>query len=145
MPITSYIALRLTEIEKDGDKDSKIIILYNENEEKYYMYGTRRPFTTKNANANIIYEYVYDYSRLKSLVSLIMILTGQLNIKNIDENKYSVEIHHINICDCELERLDYHYLNEKFSKYNEMVAYDNQPLDKKNLKKILKTLSSSWE
>jgi|APGre2960657505_1045072.scaffolds.fasta_scaffold52963_2 hypothetical protein len=143
MPITSYIALRLTEIEKDGEKDSQIIILYNENEEKYYIYGTRRPL--KITEKNIIYEYVYDYSRLKSLLSLIMILTGQLNIENIDDNKYSVEIHNINICDCELDKLNYHYLNEKFSKHNEMVAYDNQPLDKKKLKKILKTLSSSWD
>ena len=43
MTITSYTALRLVEVEKSGDKDSEMIILFDETEQNYYIYGTRRP------------------------------------------------------------------------------------------------------
>jgi len=146
--MTAYTALRLVEFEfeNDGKPDSEIIVLYDETEEKFYLYGTRRPF--KNTRfQNLSYEYVYNYSRLNSLASLIMILTNNLNDyndSNEDAVNYTVEIHNIKICDCELDILDYNYLKTKFSSHNEMVAYDNQVLDKKKLKTILKTLTSSY-
>jgi hypothetical protein len=143
MTITAYTALRIVEFENDGKPDSEIIVLYDETEEKFYLYGTRRPF--KNTRfQNLSYEYVYNYSRLNSLASLIMILTNNLNYYNDDAVNYTVEIHNIKICDCELDTLDYNYLKTKFSTHNEMVAYDNQVLDKKKLKTILKTLTSSY-
>uniref|UniRef100_A0A6C0KU77 Uncharacterized protein n=1 Tax=viral metagenome TaxID=1070528 RepID=A0A6C0KU77_9ZZZZ len=143
MTITTYTALHLVEFEDDGKKDSELIVLYDEIEENYYLYGTRRPISNAEIQ-NLSYEYIYDYSRLNSLVSLIMILTNNLNDYDVDPTKYSIEINNIKICDCELEILDYTYLKSKFSVHNEMVAYDNQSLDKKKLKTILKTLTSSY-
>lgn len=143
MTITTYTALRIVEIEEDGDKDSELIILYDETEENYYCYGTRRPMKLSN-DENVSYEYVYDYSRLKSLVSLIMLLTNMTNMINNGNNIYNLEIHHISICECESENLDYNYLFSKFSKNNELIAYDGLSLDKKKIRKILKTLTSSY-
>jgi len=143
MSVTSYTALHLTEIEKDGNIDSKMIILFHETEQNYYLYGTRRDLKSGNGE-KLNYEYVYHYSRLSSLISLIECLTNKLNKKNMDEYTYNVEIHNIYIYDEEYPYLDYFYLIEKFSKHNEMVAYDDTLLDDKLLKKILKTLTSSY-
>jgi hypothetical protein len=143
MSVTSYTALHLTEIEKDGNIDSKMIILFHETEQNYYLYGTRRDLKSGNGE-KLNYEYVYHYSRLSSLISLIECLTNKLNKKNMDEYTYNVEIHNIYIYDEEYPYLDYFYLIEKFSKHNEMVAYDDTLLDDKLLKKILKILTSSY-
>jgi hypothetical protein len=143
MSVTSYTALHLTEIEKDGNIDSKMIILFHETEQNYYLYGTRRDLKSGNGE-KLNYEYVYHYSRLSSLISLIECLTNKLNKKNMDEYTYNVEIHNIYIYDEEYPYLDYFYLIEKFSKHNEMVAYDDTLLDDKLFKKILKTLTSSY-
>jgi hypothetical protein len=143
MTITSYTALRLVEIEKGGEKDSEMIILFDETEQSYYIYGTRRPLKSAK-NEQLDYEFVYDYSRLNSLVSFIMMTTNKLYKAAADDNKYTIELHHIQICDCELDRLDYKYLFSKFSKHNEIVAYDEQGLFKKQLRKLLKTLTSSY-
>jgi len=143
MTITSYTALRLVEVEKSGDKDSEMIILFDETEQNYYIYGTRRPL--KSDKKEILdYEFVYDYSRLNSIVSFIMMTTNKFYKAAADDSQYIIELHHIKICDCELEKLDYQYLLSKFSKHNEIVAYDNQALTKKQLKKLLKTLTSTY-
>ena len=143
MTITSYTALRLVEVEKDGSKDSEMIILFNESEQNYYIYGTRRQLKSYE-NEHLDYEFVYDYTRLNSLVSFITMVTNKLYAEAADDNKYIIEMHYINICDFELESLDYKYLHSKFSKHNEIVAYDNQCLTKKQLKSLIKTLTSSY-
>jgi hypothetical protein len=143
MTITTYTALRLVEVEKSGDKDSEMIILFDETEQSYYLYGTRRPLKS-HKNDNLDYEFVYDYSRLASLLSFIGIATNKLYKAAADDNEYIIELNHIQICDCELDRLNYTYLFSKFSKNNEIVAYDNQSLTKKQLKKLIKTLTSSY-
>jgi len=143
MTITSYTALRLVEVENDGCKDSEMIILFNETEQKYYIYGTRRPLNS-DKNEQLNYEFVYDYTRLNSLVSFITLVTNKLYPEAADDNKYIIELHYINISDCELDKLDYKYLHSKFSKHNEIVAYDNQSLSQKQLKKLIKNLTSSY-
>ena len=143
MSVTSYTSLHLTEVERDGNIDSKMIILFDENTQNYYLYGTRRDLKSGNGE-KLNYEYVYHYSRLSSLISLIECLTNKLNKKNVDECTYNVEIHNIYIYDEEYPYLDYFYLIQKFSKHNEMVAYDNTLLEHRLLKKVLKTLTSSY-
>ena len=143
MTVTSYTAMRLIEFEKDGNTDSEMMILFDETEQSYYLYGTRRRLKSSK-NDHLDYEFVYDYSRLKSLVSFIRVTTNKLFEACADDNVYTIELHNINICDCELERLDYQYLVSKLSKHNEIVAYDKQDLSKKKLKGLLKTLTSSY-
>jgi hypothetical protein len=142
MIVTTYTALHLVEVEKNGLSDSKMIILFDESEQNYYLYGTRRQLKSVN-NEKLNYEYVYDYSRLNSLVSLILLITNKLSKENNDCD-YTIEIHNIQIDNEEYPYLDYFYLINKFSKHNEMVAYDNHILKYNKLKKILKTLTSSY-
>jgi len=142
MVLTTYTALHLVEVEKSGLSDSKMIILFDESEQNYYLYGTRRQLKSEN-NERLNYEYVYDYSRLNSLVSLILLITNKLSRENDDCN-YIIEIHNIQINAEEHPYLDYFYLINKFTKHNEMVAYDNHILKYNKLKKILKTLTSSY-
>ena len=143
MTITSYTALRLIEIEKNGEKDSEMIILFDETEQNYYLYGTRRPLKCCKGD-NLDYVFVYDYSRLKSLISFIRLTTNKLYEKAADDNTYTIECNHIQICDCEMDRLNYNYLLSKFSKNNEIFAYDEQSLSRKQIKKLFKTLTSSY-
>jgi len=140
--VTTYTALHLVEVEKSGLSDSKMVILFDESEQNYYLYGTRRQLKSVN-NERLHYEYVYDYSRLNSLVSLILLITNKLSKENNDCD-YTIEIHNIQIDTEEYPYLDYFYLINKFSKHNEMVAYDNHTLKYNKLKKILKTLTSSY-
>jgi hypothetical protein len=148
MTITSYTALHLIEICEDKKKDSEFIILFNESEQNYYVYGTRKQI--QNSDYKLIYEYVYHYSRLNSLISFIRIATSKLNkLNNYEksnkyETKYVFEINNINICDCELSYLNFNYLLEKFNTHNEIVAYENELLSKKKLKRIIKILTSSY-
>jgi len=142
MMVTTYTALHLVEVEKSGLSDSKMVILFDESEQNYYLYGTRRQLKSVN-NERLHYEYVYDYSRLNSLVSLILLITNKLSKENNDCD-YTIEIHNIQIDTEEYPYLDYFYLINKFSKHNEMVAYDNHTLKYNKLKKILKTLTSSY-
>jgi hypothetical protein len=67
-----------------------------------------------------------------------------LNKENVDDCSYTIEIHNINIDDEEYQYLDYFYLIQKLSKHNEMVAYDNNPLNGRQMKKILNTLTSTY-
>jgi len=143
MTITSYTALHLVEVEKGGDKDSEMIILFNETEQNYYIYGTRRELKSEK-NECLDYKFVYDYSRLQSLISFIEIVTNKLYDAAADDNKYIIEMHHIRICDCELDSLDYKYVHSKFSKHNEIFAYDDQCLTRKQLNKLLNILTSSY-
>jgi hypothetical protein len=145
---TNYTALHIVEFEEDcKTKDSKMIILFDESEQKYYLYGTRRPLILHKCSCTKLveefddYKFVYDYSRLNSLVSFIQVVGNNLNEQN---TIFSIELYHITVYDYELEDLSYKYLIEKLDSKNEIVAYDEQKLDKDTLKKIIKILTSTY-
>jgi hypothetical protein len=137
MQFTSYTVLHLIEFDEYNQKDSEFIILFDESEQNYYCYGTRKKI--RNSYQKLDYEYNYDYSRLNSLISFIRIATN-----NFNNTKYTIELNNINIYDYELDSINFDYLLKKFNTHNEIVAYENQKLNKKKLKKILKTLTSSY-
>jgi hypothetical protein len=110
----SYISLRI--VEKDLTSDSintSMIIIYDGQTEKFYLYGTR------TNDGYIQYSYSYDYSEMDSMMYLIEIIMK--NKKSI----FNLILNNITISEEEFELVDYSYLYGKMNQTNEITSFKN--------------------
>ena len=127
-----YHALYLLEINEDNKSDSRIIVLYDSEVDKYFYYGTRSRYGLNNANINIDYKpnlqnemkYIqfagaYPSEKLATFVSFLGNMTDHF------DSKFIVEMYAIEMEEDEYDGLTFDRLHSKFSKYNELFAYDN--------------------
>jgi hypothetical protein len=116
-----YNVLHVVEYESDNinKSDSRLIIVYDTNEDKYYYYGTRsRSIGVKYALVDNYVQFSGAYSQLKDLVSLLKFMSDNF------KNRFTSEMHFIDISDDELDDLNFEKLLFKLSRKSEIFAYD---------------------
>ena len=134
---TEYIAIYLEENTCDNDVDTRMFIIYDDDEQTFYLYGTRTPTHIEPDNSNFInYNYKYHISKLNSLVDLIYFINDKL------KNNFTIGVHNVVIDNDEVNDVDFNYLNDQLNKYNEIVAYDYIKLRKFELKRIINMIVS---
>ena len=133
---TEYITLYLEE-NMGGDIDTRMFIIYDDDEQMFYLYGTRMPLYLTQGNSDFInYNYKYHVSKLNSLVDLIYFINDKLR------NNFTIGVHNVVIDNDEVNDVDFDYLNSQLNKYNEIVAYDRVKLYKNELKRIINMIVS---
>lgn len=118
-------ALHLKEY-SHGVADNKIIIIFDEG--KYFVYGTRRHLDGKPSQYT---DYYYEYSDQHRLINFLKFLT------DMPKCVFTAELHNVAIPDEDLDYVDFDYLNNQFTPFTVLVAYDQIKLNKKVLKNIL--------
>jgi len=118
-------ALHLKEY-SHGVADNKVIIIFDEG--KYFVYGTRRQLDVKSSKYE---DYYYEYSEQHRLVNFLKFLT------DMPRSLFTAELHNIVIPDEDLDYVDFNYLNDQFTPFTVLVAYDEVKLNKKELQNIL--------
>ena len=131
---TEYITLYLEE-KMDEDIDTRMFIIYDDDEEMFYLYGTRTP-VLNSLNEYVNYRYNYSASRINALTELISFITNKLH------NPFTIGLYNMVIDNEDINDLDFKYLNSQLERYNEIVCYDNNILDKHELKRVLNMLIS---
>lgn len=124
----SYISVHIEEIES-REIDSSIILIYDENEETFYLYGTRCKGFYKH------YSFTYHYTQLDSLIFFIKLV--------LNNNPFNISYNHLYIPDKDLDYVDYNYLRESITRNNEIIAYDG--LNKLNTNKLKKNLAKLYD
>jgi hypothetical protein len=115
--------LYLTEIYYDNNKtDSRMLILYDIVNSKYYYYGTRsRSIGDESLEDDFFIEFsgTYHEAKVKTLVCFLKYLTSFF------VNKFNIEMHNIELCEDEYDELTFSKVFGKLSKYTELFAYDD--------------------
>ena len=125
----SYLSIHILETELYPKKnDTSIIIIYDDNEENFYLYGSRRRI------CDISYSYVYHRTELDSLVHFIGLVMDN------SASSFTFEYNNLYIPDEDLDYVDHHYLKSQINLQNEIIAYENVKINKKELKRNLKKL-----
>lgn len=124
----SYTIIHLQDnyCDRNGNVDTSIIVLYDESEEYFYLYGTRG--TSDKFNP---YAYSYHYSELNKMIFFI---------KMVNPQYVTMECNHVYIPERDIDVVDYHYLKGKINRNNEIIAYDCYKLTTKELKKTFSNL-----
>lgn len=110
--------------------DNRIIVLYDDYEEAFFYYGTRRRERNETSRG---YKYInhgglfrsWDICRLMNLLGLLF--------NNMD-SFISSEMHVIEIDDSEYEDLDFDKVRKRLNEYNCLYAYDKIKETSKSLK-----------
>lgn len=123
----SYTIIHFQDNYSDKKVDTSIIVLYDEYEEHFYLYGTRGTKYEKY----IPYAYSYHYSELDKMIYFI---------KMVNPKYVTMECNHVYIPERDIDVVDYHYLKRKINRNNEIIAYDSYKLKTKKLKKTLSNL-----
>ena len=131
-----YNVLHLVEYD-DNKTDSRLIIVYDSNEDKFYYYGTRsRSIGVKYALVDNFVQFSGAYSELNDLVSLLKYMSDNF------QNSFTSEMHFIDISDDELDGLNFEKLLFKLSRKTEIFAYDKLLETEYNINKKLNILKS---
>jgi hypothetical protein len=124
----SYLSIHILETEIYPKKnDTSIIIIYDDNEENFYLYGSRRP-------CDIPYSYVYHRTELDSLIHFIGLVMDN------SASSFTFEYNHLYIPDEDLDYVDHNYLKSQINEHNEIIAYEDLKINKKEIKRNLKKL-----
>lgn len=124
----SYLSVHIQEIESHSQKnDTSIIIIYDAEEENFYLYGNRDNKTI--GNYFVPYSYIYHYTELNSLIHFIGLVMDNNN------SSFTFEYNHLYIPYEDLDYVDYHYLRSKILPNNEIIAFVDCKLKKKEIKK----------
>jgi hypothetical protein len=113
------MVLNITEYDRKSEKDSDIFLLYDADEELYYLYGSRGYVKYSKTFDNI--DSLYDF------ISLTMAFS--------ENHKVSISVNYME------DLTNYHEYDElqsNVTRFNEVVAYDNIHLSKKRLERYLK-------
>ena len=125
----SYLSIHILETELYPKKnDTSIIIIYDDNEENFYLYGSRR------RRCDIPYSYVYHRTELDSLVHFIGLVMDN------NTSSFTFEYNNLYIPDEDLDYVDHYYLKSQINLQNEIIAYEDVKINKKELKRNLKKL-----
>lgn len=112
------MVLNITEYDTNGKPDTNVFLVYDEDEDLYYLYGSRGHVS-----------YTKSFYCIENLYNFISIVMG------FSENhKVSISV---NYMDDLTDYDDYDKLQSKASRFNEVVAYDNVTLSKKRLQRFL--------
>ena len=112
------MVLNITEYDTNGKPDTNVFLVYDEDEDLYYLYGSRGRVS-----------YTKSFCCIENLYNFISIVMG------FSENhKVSISV---NYMDDLTNYDDYNKLQSKVSRFNEVVAYDNITLSKKRLQRFL--------
>ena len=115
----------------DLDVDNQFIILYDENDENFYYYGTRN---RENQKKYINYSGKYHYTRLNEFIQFIDILIDGF------QQVITTELHQIDIQLYEYEYMNFQYLKKKLSSSTELSAYDTKFESHDNMYNYLQSL-----
>ena len=112
------MVLNITEYDTNGKPDTNVFLVYDEDEDLYYLYGSRGHVS-----------YTKSFCCSENLYNFISIVMG------FSENhKVSISV---NYMDDLTDYDDYDKLQSKVSRFNEVVAYDNVTLSKKRFQRFL--------
>ena len=112
------MVLNITEYDTNEKPDTNVFLVYDEDEDLYYLYGSRGHVS-----------YTKSFCCIENLYNFISIVMG------FSENhKVSISV---NYMDDLTNYDDYNKLQSKVSRFNEVVAYDNITLSKKRLQQYL--------
>lgn len=100
--------------------DNRIIILYDESDETYYCYGTRRrsKHDSPNNHRFIDYQVSFHSDKITTLVKWLSLLNNNFN------SVYTVEMHQLTIEDDAYSTIDFSVLKSTMNRYTELFAYD---------------------
>lgn len=118
---SNQMVLNITEFDRDGDKDSNFFIILDTEENIVYLYGSR------GGSKHIRYSKSFD--NITDLYNFISISMGF-------KEKHSLSIS-INCIDGLTNYAEYDDFRKKISQYNEIVAYDDVTLSKRELLQYL--------
>jgi len=108
--------------DKDKNKtDTRLLILYDSSDEKYYYYGTRSRtlgFSVLEQDKYIEFSGAYPESKIVSFVSFFKYLN------DFFKDKLNIEFHNIEISEMEYDTLTFEKIFNKLSRYTELFAYD---------------------
>ena len=121
-------------VENEPEKvDTKILILYDEQEETFYYYSTRQ---RRFGDKYIVYNGMYHYTRFNSFLNFLKVVLNQY----IDF--LTVELHDVVIYEHEYDTLDFYSLAAKMNRSTEIVAYDKILLNENKMMKYVDMLIS---
>ncbi len=112
------MVMHITEYDRDGDKDSNVFIIFDKDEEMYYLFGSR------GGSKHVRYtKTFYCKNQMYDFISIAM------GFK--DNNTISLSINYVD----NLTSYDeYDDIKRKVSRFNEVVAYDNFTISKKDFR-----------
>ena len=100
--------------------DSRIVIIYDESNETYYCYGTRR--REKNGGSKnhryIDFQIAFPAYRIINLAQWLRLMNNNFC------DRYTVEMHQIGLDEDNYDGLDFTQLKEYIKRYTEIFAYD---------------------
>ena len=115
------MVINITEYDRDGDKDSNVFIVFDEEEEMYYLFGSR------GGSKHVRYtKTFYCKNQMYDFISITMGF--------MDKHTISISANYVN----NLTNYDeYDEIKQKVSRFNEVVAYDDFTISKKDFRVFL--------
>ena len=102
------MVMNITEYDKNNDQDMSVFILFDTDDNLFYVYGSREgskyvKYTKTFDNVNTLYNFIY------------------LSMALSENHQISISVNYIE----DLTNYDeFNEINEKITRYNEIVAYD---------------------
>jgi hypothetical protein len=115
------MVINITEYDREGDKDSNVFIVFDEEEEMYYLFGSR------GGSKHVRYtKTFYCKNQMYDFISITM------GFK--DNHTISLSVNYVN----NLTNYDeYDDIKQKVTRFNEVVAYDDFTISKKDFRVCL--------
>ena len=103
------MVMNITEYDKNNDQDMSVFILFDTDDNLFYVYGSRE--------GSKYVKYVKTFDNINSLYNFI-----NLSMALSENHQISVSVNYIE----GLTNYDeFNAINEKMTRYNEIVAYDD--------------------
>ena len=103
------MVINITEYDRNNNQDMDIIILFDADENLFYVYGSRK--------GSKYVKYTKTFDTVDSLYTFI-----NLSMALDEKHKISISVNYLE----DLTNYDeYDEINEKITRHNEIVAYDN--------------------
>ena len=103
------MVMNITEYDKNNDQDMSVFILFDTDDNLFYVYGSREgskyvKYTKTFDNVNTLYNFIYVSMALSENHQISISVNYIEDLTNYDE---------------------FNEINEKITRYNEIVAYDD--------------------